>query len=301
MLRRRPVLQRNSTPQERNSFVFNPSNYSQVPRPGPGGARVSVVQRLIRSFMESRRAKLYGVQKTAPVRAMFTTERRFTVPAPCMGGGFDFEVSVAAVWSGQGSTASAHWALERAEPEHREDVEKQIRELARSFEPDALTAAEVRINEELALPWTYESGLLTCRSRVRVGPDEALCRHLQKLWINQSDDEAQQARAKRHIEHLTELRELWEDFLRQVYGPMAAPAVRLASNSRLVGDVASDVAKEKQDTMLELRRIVDRAAGDHENRDLYEYATSYDSALRKLIQHLDISTAADNGSDTKVV
>lgn len=157
------------------------------------------------------------------------------------------------------------------------------------------------MNEDLQLPLEYEQGLLTCRSRARVDPDDALRKHLQKQWIDRSDDEEKQRRAKRHIEHLAEIRGLWESFLQQMEGSLAAQAVRLASKPELVGSIASEIAKTKEETMDELRRIVDKAVGDHERLDLYDFVTSYDSALCKLMQHLDIPVASGNGSAPKVI
>lgn len=212
---------------------------------------------------------------------------------------FAFEVSVVDIWVGQGSSAPFQQAIERVELAHHEYVEKRLRELSRDFEPDAFAAAEECMNGELELPISYENGMLTCRSRVRVDPDEELRKHLQKQWFERSDDEAQHERAKRRIEHLAELRELWEEFLRQTEGSLAAQAVRLASKPDLVGSIASELTKTKQETMEELREIVDRAIDDHERLDLYDFVNSYDSALRKLMQHLDISGASENGSSSK--
>ncbi|MCA1673749.1 MAG: hypothetical protein LC799_16620, partial [Actinobacteria bacterium] len=236
---------------------------------------------------------------TGPARAMLATERVFTIPAPCRGGGFTFEVSVFGIWTGQGAQVPVQQAIERAEPTHREYLEKQLRELSRDFEPDAFAAAEECMNDELALPLTYEQGLLTCRSRARVGPDEALRKHLQKQWTDRSDDKAQHVRAKQHIEYMGELRELWKEFLQQTDGSLAAQAVRLASKPELVGTIASEMAKTKQETMDELRKIVDRAVDDHKRLEVYDFVTSYDSALRKLMQHLDIPVASGNRTGPK--
>jgi len=238
-------------------------------------------------------------QITTPARAMVATERIFTVPAPCRGGGFTFEVSVVGIWTGRGGQVPVQQAIDRAEATHREYIEKRLRDLSRHFEPDAFAAAEDRMNDELSLPLAYEQGLLTCRSWVRVGPDEELRKHLQKQWTDRSDDEAQQVRAKRHIVYLAELRELWEEFLQKLEGSIAAQAVRLASKPELVGTIATEMTKAKEETMEELREIVDKAVDDHERLDLYDFVTSYDSALRKLMQHLDIPVAPDSEIDTE--
>lgn len=274
---------------------------SQGPRPGSDSADSSAMHRMIHTLAAAPRRpgnRRYA-QISPPARAVLTTERVFTVVAPCLGGGFTFEVSVVVVWTGQGPQVAVQQAIERAEPTHREYIEKQLRELSRGFEPDAFSATEERMNEELALPLTYEQGLLTCRSRARVGPDDALRKHLQKQWTDRSDDEAKQERAKRHIEYLAELRELWKEFLQEMEGSVAAQAVRLASKPELVGNIASEMTKSKQETMEELREIVDKAVDDHERLDLYDFVTSYDSALRKLMQHLDIPDIPGKGSVSK--
>lgn len=270
---------------------------SQGPRPGSDNADSSAMHRMIHTLAAAPRrpANRRSAQIPPPARAMLTTERVFTVPAPCRGG-FTFEVSVVGVWTGHGPQVTVQQAIERAEPTHHEYIEKQLRGLSRDFEPDAFAATEDRMNEELVLPLTYEDGLLTCRSRARVGPDDVLCKHLQKQWTDRSDDEAQQERAKRHIEYLGELRELWEGFLQKVEGSLAAQAVRLASKPELVGNIASEMTKSKQETMDELREIVAKAVDDHERLDLYDFVTSYDSALRKLMQHLDIPDIPGNES-----
>lgn len=227
---------------------------------------------------------------------MSTTQRMFSLPAPCRGDSFTFEISVVSWWTGQGLRSNVQRAIEQAEPMHLENMEKLLRQLSREFEPDEFAAAEHRMNEELESPITYQSGLLSCRSWVRVGPDDVLCKHVQKQWTESSDDEANHVRAKRHIERLTELCELWKDFLEQVDEPLAAQAVRLADAPGLVGDIASEMTEKRQRAIQDLREIVDQAVDEHKKWEVYDFVNSYDSALRHLIQYLEIPAMSENGA-----
>jgi len=270
----------------------------EEPRSDPNSGYSSVEERMGQTPVDAARRLLnWRLTRTlAPIGVIHTTQRDFAIHTPCRGDGFTFEVSVVGVWTGQGSQPHLLQAIGRAEFEHHKYVEKQLRQLSRGFEPDAFAAAEQRMNDELALPLTYEMGLLSCRSRVRVGPDDSLRTHLQQQWSDRSNEGAQHARAKRHIEHLAELRELWGRFLKQMDDPLAAQAVRLANDPRLVGDIATEVAEKNQRTATELREIVDQAIADHERFDLYDFVISYDSALQKLMRHVGMPTTTENGA-----
>lgn len=233
----------------------------------------------------------------APIAPVSMTERIFTLSAPCRGDSFNFEISVVGSWTGKISLPYMLQAIEGVEPEYQENIEKRLRQLSREFEADSFASAEQHMNEELAPALTYEMGLLSCRSRVRVGPDDELREHLRKQWSARTDYEAQHVLAKRHIEHLTELRGLWASFLQEVDGPFAVEAIRLANKPSFVGDVVSEVAERKQQNMDALREIVDKAIVDHERFDLYDFVTSYDSALRDLMRHLGMSTTSNNGAE----
>lgn len=247
---------------------------------------------------DSRRPARIPVQNGSLVNI----RRTIDIPAPCRGDRFTFTIRVINSWTGHGAHHNVLRAIERAEPMYHENIEKRLRPLSRNFEPDDFAAAELCINEELERrPCVYEMWPLYCRSWVRVGPDTALCKHLQKQWTDSSDDEAQHARAKRHIEHLGELRELWGSFLDQMGEARAAQAVRLADKPNLVGEVASEITETKQRTMKELREIVEKAVDDHKRLDLYDFVTEYDSALRDLMRHLDIPAASQNGHKSESV
>lgn len=286
------------------------SHPKMPPEPASNNSENSVMVRMIQTLtnivrrMRSRRSVQSSVHIIAPTGSMFTSQREFitrsvfTTVAPCRGDSFTFEISVVLIWKGKGLRSTMMAAIERAGIEHREDIEKRLRELSREFEPDAFAAAEEHMNNELELPLTYEMGLLTCHSSVRVGPDENLCKHLQKQWIDSADDKAQHVRAKRHIEYLTELRELWIEFLDQLDDPRAAQAVQLANKPSLVGDVAAEVTETRQRTMQELQELVDKAIIGHEAIDAYDFVNSCDSALRSVMQQLGMSTPSGNETDS---
>lgn len=271
------------------------SQMEQEPSSDPNSGYSSVEERQPQAD-ETRRLINWRLARTLSPSGSTTTQDQFTIQTPCRDDMFNFEVSVIAIWTGQGSYSHLLQAIERAKREHYTYIDKQLRQLSRSFEPDAFATAEQHVNDEFSLPLTYEMGLLSCHSRFRVGPDDALRTHLQKQWADRSNDEAQHVRAKRHIEHLAELRELWRHFLEQMDNPLAAEAVRLANDPRLVGGIATEVAEKSQRTTTELREIVEQAIADHERFDLYDFVISYDSALQKLMRHLGISTMTENGA-----
>jgi hypothetical protein len=252
-------------------------------------------RRLINALSEAV-ANLTGRRKrpTLPLTGpIFTFQREFSIPAPTRNSLFTFEVSVVDHWKGEGARPNVMQAIERAEPDHRKRLEERVRRMSRRFEPDAFPEAEQYMNGALEQPEIYEMGLLSCYSWVRVGPQEALSRHLQRRWADSFDHSAKHKLAKRHVEHMAELRELWRDFLKDMDGAHVVQAVQLAGNPSMVGQIAKDLGDKKQSDIKALREIMDQAVHDYERLELYDFATSYDSALRELMEQFDTLTSTE--------
>lgn len=213
----------------------------------------------------------------------------FTVNAPCHGDLFNFEVTVTGSWSTLDDPVLGEDALKVAEPHQRKLIAERIRQLSRTFEPDAFGAVEQRINDYLALPLTYNLGRLTCLSRAEVSPEDSLRKALQRQWATISEDEIKQEIEKRHPNHLDEMRQRWSELLGRLGpGNHTAAAVQLAADPRQFGKIAEEITGIWQRNYEWLREVVGKAADEHRHRDVYEYVMSYDSALRQISEQLGI-------------
>lgn len=220
-----------------------------------------------------------GMWRRATGRALHEVpDPPLTLQCPVSGGAFDFEIEVVCWWQTRRATLLSPQALDGPRRDVHRQIEPWLRERARLFAPDQFAEAEQRINNELAVAWPYEANKLFCAIHTRVRPGQELRQLLQEQWKEAS-----------RADHVRSVTERWLRFLRDFPAdPLALPALELAAD-----DVASvvrnaQIARNRVDeqiaaTRKNLRDIAQQARKQHERLDVYEYVTSYESALRKLL------------------
>ncbi|MBI3687125.1 MAG: hypothetical protein HY241_07240 [Actinobacteria bacterium] len=232
-----------------------------------------------------------------PKHDTYSELRTSQISAPSSDDRFTFQVTVTCLWSGPGEAATVAEAIRLHEPEQRRVLTQDLRRISRTIEPDEFAVVEQQLNESLEEPTRYHDGLLACHTWVEVAPEDTLRKHLQQQWITKSNTDAAHALKKNAVGQLDELTKEWDKFLRNVReGSISPRAVKLAGNTNRVGDVAEQMLKDQEETQAKLREICANAVSAHERLDLYEFVTSYDSALRQLLDYLQLDRAATDGT-----
>jgi hypothetical protein len=212
------------------------------------------------------------------------TGEPLTVPAK--GGVFNFVVHYDITFSVSGIpqetlTNRAAAYLQSSIPVLR----NKIWSIGREFPPHHPVEAEKAMNAALKEPWCFEEhgNVVSCHAVARVTSDDALIAKQRPAWERLvALDAARQAELHR-IDYVTELFTAWLDLFKK-FG--TAPAVIQAAmlTDREVSGVLRDLAGMEIAMGTDLINVLERVGAAHAKVGLYEFAKSYDLAVRTFEQ-----------------
>jgi len=233
---------------------------------------------------------------------------------PAKGDGFDFTVRVHVIWTGPESITQDELQerVRRFEVTVWEDIEGEVRSIARRFPPNQPAEAEQALADYLhclACEWRPDSGRVDrvdWRAGVGVDPAESVKQLQQEFWAQRlkhaaAEDlsRAQQAAsdefARERVKQLRDLVSRWRLFLGDLNvdkpgeKPSASLAPHLARLAARPGEAAETVEALGRDWnrwSADLVGIVDRAIVANQEVNTYEFLMSYESALKRLLEHI---------------
>jgi hypothetical protein len=224
-----------------------------------------------------------------------------TFTTPSAGDAYDFSVRIHWVWTG------GNWRSDRladsVEP-LKADVWEQIaiatRCILRSFPPHLAAEAEEKLNNRLGEIMDKQSSGLPARwtARAEVSPHEEVQKQQQEAWSRRLRQAANHELAGIIVDDYAVMTDKWRELLEQVGirttkpgGALNEPPppflgrylVRLAYDPAAAAAVVDALSNHREQKDHELLETVDAAIKGHDNLNLMEADTAYDSALRRLM------------------
>jgi hypothetical protein len=254
-----------------------PAELIRPPRPGP----VRRVRSWIISLLRRRSSK-----------AVWELEKLLFVPAK--GETYDFVVDATGTWVGIGVWRfGLNRRIRRYETDALRRVQAVSRSVARRFPPQEPGPAELAINEELAGGWRYDDNV-RFEVTVQVDVDEHLRDYLIEAMNARINLENDAALNRRQTELLDELVPRWEQVLTKVGRDLeAVHASRLADADGKFADSVKEIIEEGQERSKELLALLENSVRAHKDMDLYEFNTSYDSALSAFMKYMGIPSGQE--------
>jgi hypothetical protein len=224
-----------------------------------------------------------------------TYQEFFQAETPCRGDAFTFRVTVRELWTRRGRLDMLD--LESRKETQRVDVERRLRAVSRRYPPEATAVFEHAMNSALTPVKFADDPKLTCDYSVQVAPDDGLVEHLRATAIKHLEGDAEHDRSARHLNHLEEMQARWLVFLRQLDGdPLGHLAARLAGDEELANAIRQH-ASDQQRIFDDLRDLFDTATEAYRDKDVFDFAMTTDSALRRLLRHIRADeTPSPNGT-----
>lgn len=228
-------------------------------------------------------------EKPHPVTAPVTIRETRTggpITVPANGGVFSFVVHYDFTFSVSG--ISQETLSSRADAYQQSSVpvlRNKIWTIGREFPPHHPIDAENAMNKALKDAWCFEEhdNVVSCHAVARVTSDDALIAKQRPAWEQLvALDAARQAELHR-IKYVTELLSAWLDLFKK-FG--TAPAVIQATmlTDREVSGVMRDLAGMELAMGTDLINVLERVGAAHAKVGLYEFAKSYDLAVRTFEQ-----------------
>jgi len=232
-----------------------------------------------------------------PCPPITTHQERFCAEVPCHGDAFSFTVTIHELWSCQGKSDVLESAVaERIKAQHMA-VERRLRTISRRFPSKAAEEFERAANAALESP-THFPGDLACSYSIHAAPDQELHQHLRDAEIKRLEAHVQDTREKQRLDHVEFMRERWFAFLRKFDGdPLGSLAAQLAGAPDQLANVVAARTAERERLTDELRKLCDTTSEAYRDKDVFEFVTSTDSALSRLLRHVHIEnpSEADGG------
>lgn len=200
------------------------------------------------------------------------------VEVPSLGDAFNFPLSIRELWTRSGDADALGLAVaEHIKGQHM-TVERQLRAISRRFAPDAVEAFERAANAELGGPTLFpDDPDLDCNYVVQAAPDEELRKYSRDAEIK-----------RLNLERLSSMRDAWLEFLKALDdNPLGPLAAELADDQKL-SDAMAKRASERKQLTHDLHDLYDRASEAYRDKDVFEFVTTTDSALGRLLSHLRI-------------
>lgn len=219
----------------------------------------------------------------------------FEAKAPCRGDAFAFRVTVVEFWTRRGEF-DVH-DLEYRKVTTRAGVERRLRAVSRRYPPDATGVVEHAMNTQLASPQRFtDDSLLTCAYSVQVMPDEAFAEQLQEVEIERLKADAKHARETQDLDRIEVMQARWLAFLRQLDSdPLGQLAARLAGHQELAKAIEQHTSEQQRITDG-LRELCDAATEAYQDKDVFEFVMTTESAISQLLQHIKADSAhSSNG------
>jgi hypothetical protein len=220
----------------------------------------------------------------------------FDIATPCRGDAFAFRVSVAELWTRYGNFDVL--GLDIRKESTRADLEPRLRAISRRYPPEAAALVEYVMNAELAAPASFadDPGLRCIRS-AQVAPDEALSEQLQEAERERLRADAEHVRQTRDLDRLEAMQVRWLAFLRQLdHDPLGQLAARLAGDQKLAETIEQHTSEQQRITEG-LRDLCDAATEAYQDKDVFDFSMTTDSALSRLLRHIGAEDAiSPNGA-----
>lgn len=209
----------------------------------------------------------------------------FDIATPCRGDAFAFRVSVAELWTGQGEFDLLDLDIRKGST--RAELEPRLRAVSRRYPPEAAALVEHAMNAELAAPTRFvDDAGLTCVRSVQVAPDEALSEQLQEAERERLRADAEHVRKTKDLDRLEAMQVRWLGFLRQLdHDPLGQLAARLAGDQTLAETIKQHTSEQQRITEG-LRQLCDAATEAYQDKDVFDFSMTTDSALSRLLRHI---------------
>jgi hypothetical protein len=224
-----------------------------------------------------------------------TYQTCFQAEVPCQGDAFDFRVTIHELWTRPGESEALELAVsERIKAQHMV-LERQLRNISRRFQPEAAADFERAANAEIRSARFPGDLALDCSYSVHAAPDEEFHQHLRNAEIKRVEAHAEHARKEQHLDHLELMRKRWVAFLGQFDGdPLGSLAAQLVGDPGLA-DAIEKRTSEQERHKDELRKLCDTTTEAYRDKDVFDFVSSTDSALSRLLRHLGIEAASGPG------
>jgi hypothetical protein len=244
---------------------------------------------------------LFGGQSPAPPRIDNPVQRPFNVPA--MNGGFDFTVVVTVAWT---AASGVKWSELDHDVQYHQGavwaaIEHEVRQVGRCWAPNQAVKVEEQLLDRLdclAREWRFvgpRSDGLRWRVRSYVDPAEPVKAQQQQFWLRRLEQEALVRYSKDTVAAMRDLVARWRGLLGdlQVDDPSRDPApylapflVQLAVKPKTADETVLDLSEYRLREAVRLRRVVQDAVVANQRLNTFEFLTSYESALKVLLEHV---------------
>jgi hypothetical protein len=225
-----------------------------------------------------------------PRPLMRTYQERFHAEVPCQGDAFSFSVTIHELWSGPGKSNVVESAVEERIKVQHMAVERRLRIISRRFPSEAAEEFERAANTAFESP-THFPGELACSYSIHAAPDPGLHQHLRDAEIKRLEARVEDTREKQHLDHVEFMRDRWFAFLRKFDGdPLGSLAAQLAGAPDQLANVVAARTAERERLTDELRKLCDTTSEAYRDKDVFEFVTSTDSALSRLLRHVHIES-----------
>jgi hypothetical protein len=209
----------------------------------------------------------------------------FDIATPCRGDAFAFRVSVAELWKRQGEFDVLD--LDIRKDSMRAELEPRLRAISRRYPPEAAALVEHAMNAELAAPTSFvDDPGLSCVRSVQVAPDEAVSQQMQEAERERLRADAEHVRKTQDLDRLEAMQVRWLAFLRQLdHDPLGQLAARLAGDQKLAETIEQHTSEQQRITEG-LRDLCDAATEAYQDKDVFDFSMTTDSALSRLLRHI---------------
>lgn len=222
-----------------------------------------------------------------------TTE--FTTPA--LGDAYDFPVRIRWAWTGgRWNNRDLALSVEPLKADVWEKITVATRCVLRTYPPHQPAEAEAALNrrlDEIVREGQVAGAAARWIARAEVGLPEAVREQQQRAWLRRLQQAADAELSGIIVDDYTAMTRKWRDLLAQVGigDPTDAevPAfvgrylVRLAADPQAAPAVVDALAERRERKDQELLQVITGAIDRHDQVNMLEAYTAYDSALRRLM------------------
>lgn len=244
------------------------------------------------------------------------TDPGYELSVPALNDIFDFAVTVHLNWCVTGQRMGFGAEIDAKRAEVRQRVYEIVRDVARRHPPFRPAEAEHDIQRSLDREFqtaVHECDQVTvqCTPYVEVTLGEEVRRHRQELGRRLLEIEADAEAARLRLAKLTELRDLWLDFL-DLRGQEEREldrldeqrreradrdrkwrtrfAVRLAENPKGVHEVMAQMDEKRRKDLENLTKTVESLVNKHQAANIYDLVVSSETVLRKTLELMGLPT-----------
>jgi hypothetical protein len=201
-------------------------------------------------------------------------------------------VTIHELWTRPGESEALELAVSKRIKAQHMAVERQLRTISRRFPPEATANFECAANTEIGSERFPGDLALDCCYSVHAAPDGEFHQHVRNAELKRMEAQAEHARKEQHLDRLELMRERWVAFLSQFDGdPLGSLAAQLLGDPGLADAVAKRTSEQERLTD-ELRKLCDTTSEAYRDKDVFDFVSTTDSALGRLLRHLGIENAS---------